>query len=96
MLSGNRNAIPLAKLLQPYQRHFFPLISELKASPSDTLSRTVALRPQFRHASHFNIGEWISCRGSTVAATNEVQQAEIQATTVLYILPKPKVGSWFI
>jgi hypothetical protein len=33
-----------AKLLQPYQRHFFPLISDLKASPSDAHSRG---RPHF-------------------------------------------------
>jgi hypothetical protein len=49
--------------------------------------------PFIRYAILFVAREWKACGGSPVAATNEVKQAEVQATTVLYILPESKVRS---
>ena len=68
--------------------------TDLKSLHRTHFSRTVALRPLFRHAKPISVRDWPTCGRSPSAATNEVKQTEIQATAVLYVLPKQKVGSW--
>jgi hypothetical protein len=84
------------RLRQPYERYPLLLIADLNDPPSHaaSLSRTVVSHaPFFRHASHgdLDVRKWSECRETTVAATNEVEQTEIQATVVVHILQKPEV-----